>query len=412
MATAFALLPTEDNLTRGTTNFAVDTGTANAYIVALPHTPSGYVDGLRVTFRPLNANTGACTINVNSLGVKSIRRTDSTACDGGDITAGGIYELFYSTASGFFHLSLNPNAATLTGGPVTSVNGLTGAVTGIATTAANTFTGAQELPTGSNVASAATINLDTATGNRVHITGTTTITAVTLTRGPRTVIFDGVLTLTHHATTNNLPGAANITTAAGDRAIYESDGTTVYCVNYIRASGSAGGLILLSTVTASGSATVDIESTFSSTYDSYILIGSGITHDMDNNTFELLMKLGGVYVASSYRYVYHAKQDLANTYASTASGAANSVPLGLTLGSAAAHSANLVIRVFNPASTTFKKQIRWEMSGLASSGSLSIVNGSATNIDTAALTGLRIRNLSAPSGLISGTFRLYGITNS
>lgn len=370
------------------------------------------MDGLRVTFRPLNANTGACTINVNSLGVKSIRRTDSTACDGGDITAGGIYELFYSTATGFFHLSLNPNAATLTGGPVTSVNGLTGAVTGIATTAANTFTGAQELPTGANVASAATINLDTATGNRVHITGTTTITAVTLTRGPRTVIFDGVLTLTHHATTNNLPGAANITTAAGDRAIYESDGTTVYCVNYIRASGSAGGLILLSTVTASGSATVDIESTFSSTYDSYILIGSGITHDTDNNTFELLMKLGGVYVASSYRYVYHAKQDGATTYGSSASAAANSVPLGLTLGSAAAHSANLVIRVFNPASTTFKKQIRWEMSGLASSGSLSIVNGSATNIDTAALTGLRIRNLAVPSGLISGTFRLYGITNS
>jgi len=93
--------------------------------------------------------------------------------------------------------------------------------------------------TGSNIASAGTINLDTATGNRVHITGTTTITAVTLTRGPRTVVFDGILTLTHHATTNNLPSGANITTAAGDRAIYESDGTTVYCVSYIKASGQS-----------------------------------------------------------------------------------------------------------------------------------------------------------------------------
>ena len=96
-----------------------------------------------------------------------------------------------------------------------------------------------DINTGTAIASAATINLNTATGNRVHITGTTTITAVTLTRGPRTVIFDGILTLTHHATTNNLPGAANITTAAGDRAIYEGDGTTVYCVNYIKASGAA-----------------------------------------------------------------------------------------------------------------------------------------------------------------------------
>ena len=96
-----------------------------------------------------------------------------------------------------------------------------------------------DINTGTAIASAATINLNTATGNRVHITGTTTITAVTLTRGPRTVIFDGVLTLTHHATTNNLPGAANITTAAGDRAIYEGDGTTVYCVSYIKASGAS-----------------------------------------------------------------------------------------------------------------------------------------------------------------------------
>ena len=110
-----------------------------------------------------------------------------------------------------------------------------------------------DINTGTAIASASTINLNTATGNRVHITGTTAITAVTLTRGPRTVIFDGVLTLTHNATTNNLPGAANITTAAGDRAIYEGDGTTVYCVNYIKASGTAvapsGGITTAETIT-------------------------------------------------------------------------------------------------------------------------------------------------------------------
>ena len=126
-------------------------------------------------------------------------------------------------------------------GTLTNASGLPAAgVVGIAAIlGANTFTAAQEWATGSSVASASTINLDTATGNRVHVTGTTTITAVTLTRGPRTVVFDGILTLTHHATTNNLPGAANITTAAGDRAIYESDGTAVYCVSYTKASGLA-----------------------------------------------------------------------------------------------------------------------------------------------------------------------------
>jgi hypothetical protein len=94
--------------------------------------------------------------------------------------------------------------------------------------------------TGTDIASAATINLTTATGNFVHITGTTTITAVTLGSGMwRSVVFDGILTLTHHATNNNLPGAANITTAAGDRAVYYSDGTTVYCHSYSKASGAS-----------------------------------------------------------------------------------------------------------------------------------------------------------------------------
>ena len=112
-----------------------------------------------------------------------------------------------------------------------STNGMLGTAAFLDTTPA------QELATGAAIASAATVNLDIATGNRVHITGTTTITAVTLTRGPRTLIFDAVLTLTHNATTNNLPGAANITTAVGDRAIYESDGATVYCLAYVRSNG-------------------------------------------------------------------------------------------------------------------------------------------------------------------------------
>lgn len=96
----------------------------------------------------------------------------------------------------------------------------------------------QQFSVGANIASASTINLSTATGQLIHITGTTTIAAVTLTAGLwRTVIFDGILTLTHDATANNLPGGANITTAAGDRALYWADGTTVYCVAYQKASG-------------------------------------------------------------------------------------------------------------------------------------------------------------------------------
>jgi hypothetical protein len=92
---------------------------------------------------------------------------------------------------------------------------------------------------GANIASAATTNLTTATGNVVHITGTTTITAITLVAGAsRTVIFDDSLTLTHGASLQ-LPGAANIQTRTGDRMVVVSDNLgVVYVVPYTRADGS------------------------------------------------------------------------------------------------------------------------------------------------------------------------------
>lgn len=86
----------------------------------------------------------------------------------------------------------------------------------------------------------AALNLTTATGNGLHVIGSLTVSTVTLGSGMfRSVIFDGVATLLHHATQLNLPGAANITTAVNDRATFWSDGTTVYCTDYTKANGEA-----------------------------------------------------------------------------------------------------------------------------------------------------------------------------
>jgi len=98
---------------------------------------------------------------------------------------------------------------------------------------------------GADVASAATLNLDTSTGLCVDVTGTTTITAITLGEGDtRVVRFTGALTLTHGASLV-LPNAANITTVAGDYAIFRGySGGVVRCVNYSPETGAnvgAGG---------------------------------------------------------------------------------------------------------------------------------------------------------------------------
>lgn len=94
---------------------------------------------------------------------------------------------------------------------------------------------------GADIASAATTDLSTATGNFVDVTGTTTITALgTASAGAlRTVRFTGILTLTHNGTSLILPGAANITTAAGDVAIFRSLGSGNWvCISYSKASGA------------------------------------------------------------------------------------------------------------------------------------------------------------------------------
>ncbi len=109
----------------------------------------------------------------------------------------------------------------------------------------NTFNGGLAMgsrltfATGANIASATTTDISGATGNLIHITGTTTITTWTMTSGQiQEIIFDGILQLTHHATTNKLLTSANITTAAGDRALYHYDGTTVRMIDYQRLDGT------------------------------------------------------------------------------------------------------------------------------------------------------------------------------
>lgn len=94
-----------------------------------------------------------------------------------------------------------------------------------------------------DIASAATTDIGALNTTVVRIIGTITIISLgTNYNGPRYVRFAGVLTLTHNATTLILPTGANITTAAGDSAIFVPKGNPAdgwNCVEYQRASGAA-----------------------------------------------------------------------------------------------------------------------------------------------------------------------------
>ncbi len=103
--------------------------------------------------------------------------------------------------------------------------------------AGGSLTGALNETKGANIASAATTNIGAATGNFVDVTGTTTITAFdTVQAGTRRIVrFTGALTLTYNAISLILPGVANIQTANGDIAEFESLGSGNWvCKGYQR----------------------------------------------------------------------------------------------------------------------------------------------------------------------------------
>jgi hypothetical protein len=88
---------------------------------------------------------------------------------------------------------------------------------------------------GAAIASATTTDIGAATGDYVHITGTTTITSFG-TGGAngcaRTLCFDGAVLLTHSASLI-LPAGSNVTTVAGETAIFRRESSGVWrCVAY------------------------------------------------------------------------------------------------------------------------------------------------------------------------------------
>ena len=67
----------------------------DTYVITVAPVPAAYVTGQRFYFKPDTANTGAATLNVNSLGAKSILRPDGSALANGDIAANQIVGVSY-----------------------------------------------------------------------------------------------------------------------------------------------------------------------------------------------------------------------------------------------------------------------------------------------------------------------------
>lgn len=76
-------------------SYATDTGTDDSYIITLSPAPTLYIEGMQFSFKANTANIGACTINVNGLGTKSIKKNVNVDLADNDILAGQIVCVVY-----------------------------------------------------------------------------------------------------------------------------------------------------------------------------------------------------------------------------------------------------------------------------------------------------------------------------
>lgn len=221
---AFDKVPDLVPLYTDTMAYAVDTGAINAMVVTLSDNVEELVDGSAFTVKAAYGNNAATTIQVTgstALGTFNVQRADGSAIVGGEWVAGQFLDLRYNATTGALQLAQLPSNSPTSGLPTTG----------------GTMTGAIKEAKGLDIASAANLNLTAATGNFCHVTGTVTITSITIPVGAEyDLVFDGILTLTNGSGLL-LPGSANITTAVGDRMSVRGDTTGAIVTSYMKASG-------------------------------------------------------------------------------------------------------------------------------------------------------------------------------
>ena len=205
--------------------------------VTLNATPSSS----NTTVAPTLAVTSAVSGTVTAKAIRKNVAGVETALAVGDIVSGGHHQFIYdeainSAAGGWWIIDLTPFS--------------------ILRSVLNTNNNSVKWSKGADVASATAMALGN-DGNVFDITGTTDITSIDTwgVGGLFVIHFDDALVFTHHATNLILPGAANITTAAGDIAVmYEYASGDFRCISYTKADGrpTIGSVLAAEQATTSG----------------------------------------------------------------------------------------------------------------------------------------------------------------
>ena len=176
------------------------------------------------------------------------------------------------------------------------------------------------------------------------------------------------------------------------------------------ATPATGAMVLLSTVTASASATVDMETTFSSTYDAYLIIGAGIVISSDGGSFSCRLKIGGSYSTTNYKGHFMQVASGSTTYDATAA-TTSSIGIAASVGNVTNEGLNFTMKVYLPSGATLRNMVTGEVVYTRDSSDL-LMGGAFLGGNTVAGAVTGVRFFPSSGTITSGVFRLYGFANS
>ena len=199
-------------------------------------------------------------------------------------------------------------------------------------------------------------------------------------------------------------------------ALLFAKNNSLSAVTALPASVSGGGLNLISTQTASSSATIDFTSGIDSTYKEYIFKFYDIHPATDQTDFTFQTDTGtntnyNQTITSTNFYAFHSEGDFTTLTYNTADDQAQGTsfqPLITDMGNANDESWVGSLQLFAPSSTTFVKHFISRMQGYngVNAGSLDMYTAGYINTTTA-LT--RVQFKMSSGNIDSGVIKLYGV---
>jgi len=171
---------------------------------------------------------------------------------------------------------------------------------------------------------------------------------------------------------------------------------------------AGGGMVKLGAVTASADSTVDFDSLFSSTYDTYCVTCTNMVMSGDGNNIIIRVKIAGsAKTDANYKQASNNIHSNGTNTVHTSNGTA-SIRMDFGVGTSTGESGNFIFYIYDPLGTNNHKCFAWHSTENDSTGVYCSNDGGGTYVGaTTALTGIQF--LSNSGTITRGKFILYGM---